>query len=86
MILFLKFSNDQVSHELVRRLSFEIRSRLSARHVPALILSTPDIPYTTTGKKVEVAVKQILHGEEVKNKSALANPDSLEFYKNIHLP
>ena len=60
-----------------------IRARLSARHVPALILPIIDIPYTVNGKKVEVAVKKILVGEEVKNKGALANPDCLELFKNI---
>ena len=83
VILFLKMAEGEVTPELVKRLSSSIRSRLSARHVPALILPTTDIPYTVNGKKVEVAVKKILVGEEVKNKSALANPESLELYKNI---
>ena len=71
------------STELLTALVKTIRTRLSARHVPALILPIADIPYTINGKKVEVAVKKILVGEEVKNKNALANPECLELYKNI---
>lgn len=71
------------STELITALVKTIRTRLSARHVPALILPIADIPYTINGKKVEVAVKKILVGEEVKNKNALANPECLELYKNI---
>ena len=71
------------STELITALVKTIRTRLSARHVPALVLPIADIPYTINGKKVEVAVKKILVGEEVKNKNALANPECLELYKNI---
>ena len=71
------------STELITALVKTIRTRLSARHVPALILPIADIPYTINGKKVEVAVKKILVGEEVKKKNALANPECLELYKNI---
>jgi len=61
----------------------QIRTTLSARHVPALVLPISDIPYTVNGKKVEVAIKQILAELPVKNQGALANPLSLELYKNI---
>ena len=82
-MLFLKMVNGDLPADLVKRLSSTIRSRLSARHVPALILPISDIPYTVNGKKVEVAIKRILVGEEVRNKGALANPECLELYKNI---
>ena len=72
-----------VTPDLIKRLVSTIRMRLSARHVPALILPITDIPYTVNGKKVEVAIKRILVGEEVRNKGALANPESLELYRNI---
>ena len=55
----------------------------SPRHVPAIILPIDDIPYTINGKKVEIAVKKILKGEDVLNRDALANPESLDLYKNI---
>jgi acetoacetyl-CoA synthetase len=51
--------------------------------VPALILETKEIPYTTSGKKVELAVKRILSGEKITNRGALANPNSLDLYSNI---
>jgi len=51
--------------------------------VPAIILSTPDIPYTINGKKVEVAIKKLIHVEQVNNKDALANPESLAFYSSV---
>jgi acetoacetyl-CoA synthetase len=50
--------------------------------VPAVILTAPDVPYTINGKKVEVAVKKLIHGEEVKNRDALRNPECLEFFKS----
>ena len=83
VILFLKMVTGEMTGELVKRLASTVRTRLSARHVPALILPIAEIPYTINGKKVEVAVKRILVGEEVRNKNALANPECLELYKNI---
>jgi len=83
VILFLKMVEGDVTPDLIKRLVSTIRMRLSARHVPALILPITDIPYTVNGKKVEVAIKRILVGEEVRNKGALANPESLELYRNI---
>ena len=83
MILFLKLVSGEPSPDLVKSLVTTIRTRLSARHVPALILPISDIPYTINGKKVEVAVKKILIGEEVKNKNVLANPECLELFRNI---
>ena len=73
----------ELSQDLIKSLVSTIRTRLSARHVPALILPISDIPYTVNGKKVEVAIKRILVGEEVRNKGALANPESLKLYENI---
>ena len=83
VILFLKMVSGEPSPDLLKSLVTTIRTRLSARHVPALILPISDIPYTINGKKVEVAVKKILIGEEVKNKNALANPECLELFRNI---
>lgn len=57
-----------------------IRSNLSARHVPKFILEVPEIPITINGKKVEVAVKQILSGKDVKASATVANPDSLQYF------
>ncbi|KAJ7377297.1 hypothetical protein OS493_030109 [Desmophyllum pertusum] len=84
VVLFLKMSNGcSFDKALLTRLRTTIRQRLSARHVPEVILETKEIPYTASGKKVEVAVKRILGGEHIKNRGALANPNSLDFYYGI---
>lgn len=71
------------NEELVKRVRTKIREQLSARHVPEVILSIADIPYTASGKKVEVAVKRILNGEDVQQRGAFTNPQSLDLYYNI---
>jgi len=58
-----------------------IRQRLSARHVPAVLLQVDAVPYTRSGKKVEVAVRQSIHGEPVPNTSSLVDPTVLEQYR-----
>ena len=60
-----------------------IKNNCSPRHIPSLILPIRDIPYTINGKKVEIAVKNIINGINPKNKSALSNPKSLDLFKNI---
>ncbi|XP_060763557.1 acetoacetyl-CoA synthetase isoform X2 [Neoarius graeffei] len=84
VILFLKLvQNETFSAELVAKIRSAIRASLSARHVPTIILQTKDIPYTISGKKVEVAVKQVIAGKEVSQRGAFSNPESLDLYKNI---
>ena len=85
LILFVK-SNMLIKEDELRA---TIRQKCSPRHVPDLIYQTPDIPYTISGKKVEVPVKKILSGLDHKDsvsKDSLKNPGSidwfLEFYKN----
>ena len=68
---------------MVRQVKMLIRENLSARHVPEKILKIDDIPYTTSGKKVEVAVKRILNGDDVQQRGALVNPESLDLYYKI---
>jgi acetoacetyl-CoA synthetase len=65
------------------RLREAIRREASPRHVPAVIIEAPAIPYTLNGKKVEIAVTRIIHGEEVKNRDALADPEVLDFFRRI---
>lgn len=71
-----------LTEELIAKIKKTIKEGASPRHVPAKILTVTDIPYTISGKKVELAVTCIIHNESVKNKDALANPDSLEQFKN----
>ena len=68
----------------IKEIKNTIKNNCSPRHVPELILQITDIPYTINGKKVEVAVKNIINGIEPDNKSALKNPESLNLYKNIN--
>lgn len=77
------FLSSRLSDELVTRTKTSIRAQLSARHVPAVILETKEIPYTASGKKVEVAVKKIISGETVTNRGAFANPNALDLYSDI---
>ena len=58
-----------------------IRKELSSRHVPGIVDECPAIPVTTNGKKVEVAVKQILCGLNVKTSASVANAECLEWYR-----
>ncbi|XP_002738477.1 acetoacetyl-CoA synthetase-like [Saccoglossus kowalevskii] len=84
VVLFLKMESDyECNDELVKSLKSTIRTRLSARHVPAIIRKIDDIPYTISGKKVEVAVKRVISGEDVKVRGAFSNPDSLDLYCNL---
>ena len=85
VILFIKMNEDErLSNELIAKVKTAIRTNCSPRHVPAIVLETNDIPYTINGKKVEIAVKKIIQGEDVTNKDALSNPESLELYKDIN--
>ena len=67
----------------MQRVRKQIREELSARHVPEIILPIKDIPYTTSGKKVEVAIKRILSGEHISQRGSLINPESLDLYYGI---
>ena len=67
----------------IDRLKKQIRFKASPRHVPSKIISVKDIPRTKNGKIVELAVKNIIEGNKIKNIQALANPEILKKYKNI---
>ncbi len=85
VILFIKLNKKCILTEnLTKQIKQSIRNNCSPRHVPAIVLETKDIPYTINGKKVEIAVKKIIHGDKVSNKDALANPESLDLYQNLN--
>jgi len=67
--------------QLVATVKSKIRQELSARHVPAIIDVAPEIPVTANGKKVEVAVKQIISGISVKVSASVANVECLEWFR-----
>jgi len=83
VILFLVLRPDvRLDEGLTQAIRQRIRDQASPRHVPAIILSVPDIPRTMSGKIAELAVRDVVHGREVKNTSALANPDALHHFRN----
>ncbi len=84
VVLFVKLAEEvTLNDELVTKVKQSIKQGASPRHVPAKVLPIEDIPYTINGKKVEIAVRKMVHGEEVKNREALANPESLDLYQDI---
>ena len=84
VILFVKPSPGfTLTEELKAKIRKTLRENASPRHFPALILETPDIPYTLNMKKVESAVTNIINGRAVSNRDALINPGSLEYYQQI---
>jgi acetoacetyl-CoA synthetase len=66
-----------------KRIRDQIRKNTTPRHVPERIVQVADIPRTINGKKVELAVLNVLQGKEVKNKDALANPEALKYFENL---
>lgn len=84
VILFVKLAPGAAfSPELQDKIRRTLRENASPRHVPALILETPDIPYTLNMKKVESAVANILNGRPVINQDALINPGCLDYYRQV---
>ncbi len=75
----------QLDDELQQTIRQTIRAETTPRHVPARIVQVSDIPRTISGKIVELAVRQIVHGETVKNTDALANPDALELFRDLEV-
>jgi acetoacetyl-CoA synthetase len=69
--------------DLIARIRKQIRDGASPRHVPAKIIAVADIPRTKSGKITELAVRDVVHGRDVKNKEALANPEALDLFKAL---
>jgi len=84
VILFVKPSDGvDLTEELKNKIKRNIRDNTSPRHVPAFILLVQEVPVTLNGKKVEIAVRNVLEGKPVTNKDALANPLALDQFVNI---
>ncbi|MFH1035432.1 MAG: acetoacetate--CoA ligase [Pseudomonadota bacterium] len=84
VVLFVRLNQGVVFDEaLVKKIKTAIRQNTTPRHVPAKIIPVADIPYTISGKKVELAVRNVVHGKPVLNKDALANPASLDLFANL---
>ncbi|KAJ8584275.1 acetoacetate-CoA ligase [Rhizopogon salebrosus TDB-379] len=81
VLLFLKMRPGRtLTLALIDRIKSAIGTSLSARHVPAYVFETTDIPYTVNGKKIEIVVKQIVSGSNLKPSGTVANPESLNLY------
>ena len=84
VVLFVRLQPGvELGEALKKRIRDAIRSRTTPRHVPAKILAVPDIPRTQSGKLSELAVRNVIHGQAVKNTDALANPEALEHFRNL---
>tara|TARA_Y100000590_G_scaffold462529_1_gene626865 strand:- start:549 stop:2507 length:1959 start_codon:yes stop_codon:yes gene_type:complete len=84
IILFVVLNkNYKFNDKLLKKIKIQIRSNASPRHVPAKIICVSDIPRTKNGKIVELAVKNTIEGNEIKNKEALLNPEILNQFKNL---
>lgn len=82
-ILFVKLRNGLLlNEELAATIRKQILKNTTAHHVPAKILQVTDIPRTKSGKIVEIAVRDVVHGRVIQNQEALANPEALDQYKN----
>lgn len=84
VILFVVMqANEEFSGEIEATIKRRIRSHASPRHVPAKIIPVADIPMTRSGKLAEIAVRETIHGRDVKNTTALANPESLAEFRDL---
>ncbi|WP_010323968.1 acetoacetate--CoA ligase [Marinobacterium stanieri] len=84
VVLFVRLREGvELDEALIDRIRSTIRANTTPRHVPAKVIQVTDIPRTISGKIVELAVRKVVLGEEVKNKDALANPEALELFRNL---
>ncbi|MBL4646354.1 MAG: acetoacetate--CoA ligase, partial [Rhizobiales bacterium] len=84
VVLFVRLATGVVlDDDLIKKIRTKVRTGASPRHVPAKVIAVSDIPRTKSGKIVELAVRNVVHGREVKNKEALANPEALELYRDL---
>ena len=86
IVLFVKLrENFELTEDFVKKIKSKIRTNCSPRHVPSVIKNCPDIPRTKSGKIVEIAVRKIINKETITNVEALANPEALDYFKNLDL-
>lgn len=84
IILFVVMGEGlQLNHTIEDAIKNKLKIACSPRHVPAKIISVPEIPRTKSGKVMEIAVKYVINNMEVKNKESMVNPDSLLYFQNL---
>ncbi len=76
-------SNQELNENQINLIKSKIKKNCSPKHVPSKIIKVPEIPRTKSGKIVELAVRKIINGQEINNIEAIANPKSLDFFKNL---
>ena len=77
-------TNKKLNEKNIPQIKDRIKKNCSPKHVPYKIIQVPDIPRTKSGKIVELSVKKAIHGEKIDNLQALANPNSLLFFKKLY--
>jgi len=83
VVLFVRLKDGvALDDALIKTIRTRIREGCTPRHVPARVVQVADIPRTRSGKIVELAVRDVIHGRPVKNVEALANPEALEQYRD----
>ena len=82
--LGLKILLKKLDDKSILLIKEKIKKNCSPKHVPHKVIQVPDIPRTKSGKIVELAVKKAIHGEKIENMQALANPNSLLFFKKLY--
>jgi acetoacetyl-CoA synthetase len=83
VVLAPELQKDGMTDELRQKIRQQIRANCTPRHVPAKVIAVPELPRTISGKLVELAVRNVVHGDPVKNTDALANPQALAHFKDI---
>jgi acetoacetyl-CoA synthetase len=84
VVLFVRLQNGrQLDAVLEEKIRSAIRARTTPRHVPAKIIAVPDLPRTLSGKLTELAVRNVIHGQPVQNRDALANPGALDYFRDL---
>jgi acetoacetyl-CoA synthetase len=84
ILLFVRMAPGySLTDEVKTKIKKTLRDNASPRHVPALIIDVPDIPYTLNMKKVESSITNIVNGRPVTNRDALGNPESLDYYEEL---
>ena len=83
IVLFVRLRDGiKLDDDLIDRIRKRLRTNCSPRHVPGRVIQGVDIPRTKSGKIVELAVREVIHGREVKNVEALANPSALDLFRD----
>ena len=79
-------ADETLNDALIQMIRKTIREKASPRHVPEKVLAVSDIPKTRSGKIVELAIRELIHGRSIKNKTAIANPECLNEFVSCLQP